>query len=195
MLDSSLNPTSALRAARDGGRRVWKTASRGALMSGMILLSCWARADVYQEVNEKINASQWTAAQTLIDKQLQKQPADPQMRLMRSQMQAAQGQTALAMESLQVLTQEFPELPEPYNNLAVLLAQQQRFDEALTNLKLAIRARSDYSLALENLGDIYIALARQSYLQAQKQPQSPFTSARLENKIQLTAPLLQPVKP
>ena len=195
MLDSFLNPTSALRAARDGGRRVWKAASRGALMSGMILLSCWARADVYQEVNEKINASQWTAAQTLIDKQLQKQPADPQMRLMRSQMQAAQGQTALAMESLQVLTQEFPELPEPYNNLAVLLAQQQRFDEALTHLKMAIRARSDYSLALENLGDIYIALARQSYLQAQNQPQSPFTSARLENKIQLTGRLLQPVKP
>jgi len=95
-------------------------ALRGVLMSWMAMVSCIALADVYTEVNEKISASQWTAAQTLIDRQLQKQPADPQIRLMQSQMQTAQGQTAQAIETLQGLTQEFPEVREPYNNLAVL---------------------------------------------------------------------------
>jgi Flp pilus assembly protein TadD len=165
----------------------------------MALTSCAALADVYTEVNDKINSSQWAAAQTLIDRQLQKQPADPQIRLMQSQMQTAQGQTAQAIETLQALTQEFPELPEPYNNLAVLLAAQQRFDEALNALTLAVRARPDYSLALENLGDVHTALARQAYLKAQNlPPQGPASfvmGQRLDTKIKLSAQLLQAAKP
>jgi tetratricopeptide (TPR) repeat protein len=103
------------------------------------------------------------------------------------------------METLQALTQEFPELPEPYNNLAVLLASQQRFDEALTALNLAVRARPDYSLALENLGDVHIALARQAFLKAQSLPtQGPtgyMTGQRLESKLKLSGQLLQAAKP
>ena len=176
---------------RTGSRTLCK-----ALLAGMALLSFSALADVYSELNEKINSAQWSAAQSLITQQLQKQPADPQIRLMQSQMQAAQGQTAQAMATLQALTQEFPELPEPYNNLAVLLASQQRYEEALAALRLAVRARPDYGLALENLGDVHAALARQYYLQSQKLPaQDPYVGARLTRKIQLTGQLLQAAQP
>lgn len=168
---------------------------RALVVALLALLASGAQADLYSEVNEKIASGQWSAAQSLIDRQLQKQPSDPQIRLMQSQMQTAQGQTAQAMATLQALTQEFPELPEPYNNLAVLLAAQQRFEEALGALTQAVRARPDYALALENLGDVHVALARQSYLQAQKLPQAPFLGARLDTKIQLTGQVIQPAKP
>jgi tetratricopeptide (TPR) repeat protein len=196
MHDQLLRPDPELHTPHGGSGRAGLFALRGVLMGWMALVSCIALADVYTEVNDKINASQWSAAQTLIDRQLQKQPADPQIRLMQSQMQTAQGQTAQAIATLQGLTQEFPELPEPYNNLAVLYAGQQRFDEALTALTLAVRARPDYSLALENLGDVHIALARQAYLKAKNLPaQGPLIGTRLESKIQLSGQLLQPTQP
>ena len=196
MLESFLRHATVFLTAQGGMLMSWMKALRCALLCGMILLSCWAHADLYQEVNDKISSGQWAAAQKLIDYQLKLQPADPQIRLMQSQIQTAQGQTALAIETLQALTQEFPELPEPYNNLAVLYATQQRFDEALTALTMAVRARPDYGLALENLGDVRIAMARQSYLQAQKMPlQGPYMGARLASKIQLTGQLLQPTPP
>jgi tetratricopeptide (TPR) repeat protein len=70
------------------------------------------------------------------------------------------------METLQSLTQSFPELPEPHNNLAALLARQNRYAEALVALQAAVRARPDYAIALENLGDVYMALAIQAYQSA-----------------------------
>jgi Flp pilus assembly protein TadD len=199
--DSELSPPQGgvAQAWAQGFRGTLRGVLRAALLSLMTLASCIALADVYTEVNDKISSGQWSAAQTLIERQLQKQPADPQIRLMQSQMQTAQGQTAQAIETLQALTQEFPELPEPYNNLAVLYAGQQRFDEAARALVLAIRARPDYSLALENLGDVLIAQARQSYLKAQSLPlpgaSAPLMGQRLANKIQLTGQLLQAAKP
>jgi predicted Zn-dependent protease len=169
---------------------------RVTLTALLSLVSCLALADVYTEVNDKINSSQWAAAQTLIERQLAMQPADPQIRLMQSQMQTAQGQTAQAIQTLQALTQEFPELPEPYNNLGVLYASQQRLDEALTALTLAVRARPDYILALENLGDVHIALAHQSFVKAQSLPaQLPLMAPRLARKIELIKQLLQAAKP
>ena len=195
MFNSRRPHPTAHQTACDDRRRVGVRSLRGGLLSLLALSAGLAWADIYQEVNDKISSSQWAAAQTLIDQQLKKQPADPQIRLLQSQMQTAQGQTALASDTLQALTQEFPELPEPYNNLAVLLAGQQRLDDALAALKLAVRARPDYSVALENLGDLYVALARQSYRQAQNQPLAPFIGARLDAKIQMTGQVLQPAKP
>lgn len=195
MFNSCRPHPTAHQTACDDRRRVGVRSLRGGLLSILALSAGLAWADIYQEVNDKISSSQWAAAQTLIDQQLKKQPADPQIRLLQSQMQTAQGQTALAIDTLQALTQEFPELPEPYNNLAVLLAGQQRLDDALAALKLAVRARPDYSVALENLGDLYVALARQSYRQAQNQPLAPFIGARLDAKIQMTGQVLQPAKP
>ena len=154
-----------------------------------------AWADVYTDVNDKINSGQLQAAQALITPHLEKQATDPQMRLMQSQIQSAMGQKAQAIETLEALTREFPELPEPYNNLAALYASDKRFDSALIALNQAIRARPDYTLALENLGDVYIALARQAYLKAKALPsQGPLVALRLDSKIQLTSQVLQPSK-
>lgn len=174
----------------------WRAVQHGLLLSLLTLSFSAAWADVYTDVNEKITTGQLQAAQALITRHLEKQPADPQMRLMHSQIQVAQGLQDQAIKTLQALTQEFPELPEPYNNLAVLYAGQKRFDSALTALNQAVRARPDYALALENLGDVHAALARQSYLKAKALPsQGPLVALRLDSKIQLTGQVLQPIKP
>ena len=173
----------------------WPCLRRAGVLA-LLTWAGWAWADVYSEVNDKITAGQFPAAQALISRHLEKQPTDPQMCLMQSQIQRAQGETAKAQATLEALTQEFPELPEPYNNLAVIYAGQQRYDTALIALNQAVRARPDYVLALENLGDVHVALARQSYRQAQAvSPLSPLVSLRLDSKIQLLGPVLQTAKP
>jgi tetratricopeptide (TPR) repeat protein len=88
------------------------------------------------------------------------------MRLLLSHIQTGLGQTQAAMDTLRALTLSFPELPEPHNNLAALLARANRHDEALLSLQAAIQARPDYALALENMGDLYVALAARAYGQA-----------------------------
>lgn len=129
-------------------------------------MSLSARADIYNEVNALVQTQQWDKAQALAQSHLTKAPTDPQMRLLQSHIQVGQGQKQAAMATLRDLTSSYPELPEPHNNLAALLAQDNRHDEALIALHAAIQARPDYALALENLGDLHLALAVRAFTQA-----------------------------
>ena len=64
---------------------------------------------------------------------------------------------------LRTMTEQFPELVVPYNNLAVLYAGQGRLEEARKTLEMAVSVQPDYATAYENLGDVYRALALSSY--------------------------------
>lgn len=64
------------------------------------------------------------------------------------------------------LTRDHPDLPEPYNNLAVVYAAQGKFDEAQDALSRAINTHPSYATAHENLGDIYAKMASRAYNQA-----------------------------
>ena len=152
-----------------------------ALSCALMALSAGARADLYSDVNRLIQSGQLEKAQQQVDQRLKTAPTDPQMRLLLSRIQDGQGQTAAAMETLLTLTRSFPELPEPHNNLAALLARQNRYAEALEALQAAVRARPDYATALENLGDVYIALAIQAYQNANKaMPSQPRAASKLK---------------
>ncbi|MEY4733458.1 MAG: hypothetical protein RLZZ464_1524 [Pseudomonadota bacterium] len=137
-----------------------------ALSCALMAWSAGALADLYSDVNRMINSGQWDKAQKEVDQRLKVAPTDPQMRLLLSRIQDAQGQTQAAMDTLQALTQSFPELAEPHNNLAVLLARENRHADALASLQAAVQARPDYAVALENMGDVYAALASQAYAKA-----------------------------
>src|SRR3989344_173131 len=93
-------------------------------------------------------------------------PRDPQLRFLRGVAQADSGKPADAITTFTKLTEEYPELPEPYNNLAVLYANQNQLDKARTALEMAIRTNPSYATAHENLGDIYAKLASQAYNKA-----------------------------
>ena len=90
-------------------------------------------------------------------------PRDAQGRFLKGLIFIETGRQAEAITAFTQLTEDFPELPEPYNNLAVLYAQQKQYDKARTALEMAIRTHPSYSIAHENLGDVYAKLASQAY--------------------------------
>jgi Flp pilus assembly protein TadD/ketosteroid isomerase-like protein len=125
-----------------------------------------AQSDDYAEVNRLMRAGQLTEALTKVDAYLAAKPKDPQMRFLKGVIQTEGGKPADAIATFSKLTEEFPELPEPYNNLAVLYAGQSQFDKARAALEMAIRTNPSYATAHENLGDVYAKLASQAYSKA-----------------------------
>jgi tetratricopeptide (TPR) repeat protein len=99
---------------------------------------------------------------------LQKNPRDVQVRFMRGVILSDLKRPADAIAVFEAMTQDFPELPEPYNNLAVLHAAQGRYEQARSLLQRATAVQPNYVTAHENLGDLYMAMAAQAYEQALK---------------------------
>jgi tetratricopeptide (TPR) repeat protein len=129
------------------------------------LLGPWhaVRADDAADVNQLLRAGRHAEALARADQALAGKPRDPQMRFLKGVVQTEAGRTADAIATFTQLTQEFPELPEPYNNLAVLYAGEAQFDKARAALEMAIRVNPAYAIAHENLGDVYARLASQAY--------------------------------
>jgi tetratricopeptide (TPR) repeat protein len=125
-----------------------------------------AQADEYAEVNRLVRAGQLNEALGKVDQYLSTKPRDPQMRFLKGVIQTESGKPADAIATFSKLTEDFPELPEPYNNLAVLYAGQSQFDKARAALEMAIRTNPSYATAHENLGDVYAKLASQAYSKA-----------------------------
>jgi tetratricopeptide (TPR) repeat protein len=93
----------------------------------------------------------------------QAQPKDPQARFLKGLLLTEQKKTAEAITVFTGPHRGLPELPEPYNNLAVLYASQGNYDKAKSALELAIHTHPSYATAHENLGDIYAQLASRAY--------------------------------
>lgn len=104
----------------------------------------------------------------IVDTALKTFSTDAQLRFIRGMALNALNRLPAAEAEFAALTREFPELPEPYNNLAVVRAAQGKLDQALLALEDAIRAVPDYAVAHENLGDIHAQLAARSYRAAQR---------------------------
>jgi len=125
-----------------------------------------AHADEYTDVNDLVRSGQLTQALTKADQYLAAKPRDPQMRFIKGVIQTEAGKPSDAISTFTKITQDYPELPEPYNNLAVLYAGQNQFDKARAALEMAIRTNPSYATAHENLGDVYARLASQAYSKA-----------------------------
>jgi Tfp pilus assembly protein PilF len=115
------------------------------------------------EANGMIHEGQYVTALAKIDDVLAKDARNPQARFLKGIVQTDLGDTDEAAATFRGLTEDFPELPEPHNNLAVIWAQQGRYDKAKTELELALAASPDYAIAHENLGDVYTRLAGSEY--------------------------------
>lgn len=116
-----------------------------------------------QDINKLLKAGQAQQALDRVNTYLNSKPKDPVGRFIRGLAQAELGKTNDAILTFQALTEDFPELPEPYNNLAVLYSSKGQFEKARVALELAIQTHPSYSTAHENLGDIYAKLASQAY--------------------------------
>ncbi len=115
------------------------------------------------EIQRLMKQGQMPQALEKVDIYIATKPKDAQGRFLKGLILTEVGRPADAIAVFTKLTEDFPELPEPYNNLAVLYAQQKQYDKARTALEMAIRTHPSYSIAHENLGDVYAKLASQAY--------------------------------
>ena len=125
-----------------------------------------AHADDYADVSRLIRSGQSAEAMAKAEQYLAAKPRDPQMRFLKGVIQTESGKSSDAIATFTKITEDYPELPEPYNNLAVLYAGQSQFDKARAALEMAIRTNPSYATAHENLGDVYARLASQAYSKA-----------------------------
>jgi ketosteroid isomerase-like protein len=136
------------------------------VLTAALLAAGAARADEYGDVNQLLRSGKHAEALGKADQYLAGKPKDPQMRFLKGVILTEAGRQPEAITVFQKLTEDYPELPEPYNNLAVLYAGQAAFDKARAALEMAIRTNPSYATAHENLGDVYAKLASQAYSRA-----------------------------
>jgi tetratricopeptide (TPR) repeat protein len=122
-----------------------------------------APADDLRDAQKLYNQGKLQPALDKVDEFLKAQPRDPQGRFLKGLVLTEQKRTQDAIQVFTGLTEDFPELPEPYNNLAVLYASQGNYEKAKSALELAIHTHPTYATAHENLGDIYAELASRAY--------------------------------
>jgi Flp pilus assembly protein TadD/ketosteroid isomerase-like protein len=135
-----------------------------ATLLGFILCSAsWAQTDELQDATRLLRQGQSAQALDKVNQFLSAKPRDAQGRFLRGLILVEQNKTAEAISVFTKLTEDYPELPEPYNNLAVLYASQGQYDKAKTSLEMSIRTHPSYATAYENLGDVYAKLATQAY--------------------------------
>jgi Flp pilus assembly protein TadD len=144
----------------------FRTASAASCLVAIAAALCLpfsARADDYGDVNQLMRSGKLPEALAKADQYLTAKPRDPQMAFLKGVVLGEQGRTADAIAAFTKLTEDYPELPEPYNNLAVLYAGQSQFDKARAALESAVRVDPGYAVAYENLGDVYARLASQAW--------------------------------
>ena len=137
--------------------------SAALLASVLSLASAPLRADDVQDASRLLRQGQHAQALEKINQHLSSKPRDPQARFLKGLILAEQNKATEAIDIFTKLTQDYPELPEPYNNLAVLYAAQGQYEKARQSLELSIRTHPSYATAYENLGDVYTKLASQAY--------------------------------
>jgi tetratricopeptide (TPR) repeat protein len=120
-------------------------------------------ANAYEDASKLFTQGNYAAALEKIETVISANPRDARARFLKGLILDKQNKPADAIKVFTALTEDYPELPEPYNNLAVLYASQGQYDKARKSLEMAIRTHPSYAIAHENLGDVYAKMASEAY--------------------------------
>lgn len=151
-----------------------------------------------KRIDDQLARKQYAEALAELDKDVASQPRNAQARFQRGVALAGLGRADDAIVAFSQMTQDFPELPEPYINLAALYAERGELLRARDSLIMANRVAPENALAQSNLGDIYVRLAAQSYQSAIKlNPKNATARARLDAlpNVPGVRPVAAPAKP
>ena len=143
----------------------FRLAAISLLWLNLVLLAAPALADPAQ-VQKLIADGQLDKALSMTQAELAKDKTNVSYRFLKGLILARQEKLEQARDVFIDITRTNPELPEPYNNLAVVYASMGDFDQAREALEQAINTHPSYATAHENIGDIYARLASQAYNQA-----------------------------
>ena len=137
-----------------------------ALGAALLLLSqmqAGIAANSYEDASKLFKQGNYAGALEKIETVITANPRDARARFLKGLILTEQSKPADAIKVFTSLTEDYPELPEPYNNLAVLYASQGQYDKARKSLEMAIRTHPSYAIAHENLGDVYAKMASEAY--------------------------------
>lgn len=144
----------------------------------------------HDEVQKAMGQRKWDRALEQIDTYLQERPRDPQMRFWRARLleQLQRGDEAFVV--YEELAQDYPELAEVQNNLGVMYATRGNLGQAKSAFENALRNNPNFATAHENMGDILLHLARQSF--AKSAELDPIAAKSPQKKMLALDPILQP---
>lgn len=128
-------------------------------------------------------------AKKTLESALGEDPNNARMRFALALMRMESGETAQAETLLRRLTEDFPDLPDPFNNLAVILAGRGDLDAALDALQRAVTLQPEHVQAQENLGDVLLQMAARAYGVASRP--GPQSSLNAGLKLRRTQELLR----
>ena len=135
----------------------------------------------HNDVRKLLRQAKYSQALLLVNKGLANNPRDPQMRFWQGFIFEQLGQPDMALEVYLSLTQDYPELAEPHNNLGVLYAAKGDYPNAKASLDAALRANPNYAAAHENMGDLLVNMARQSYERSlASEPRQRYPTQKIE---------------
>jgi Flp pilus assembly protein TadD len=133
---------------------------------GVFVAAAGAQESELAQIEELMKQKRHEQALERVDSYLAKRPREPRGRFLKGVILSEQKKVPDAIKVFVELTHDFPELPEPHNNLAVLHAGQGEYEKARAALEMAVRSNPRYAVAYENLGDVYARMAGQSYEKA-----------------------------
>jgi tetratricopeptide (TPR) repeat protein len=105
----------------------------------------------YKQARQRLNAF------------MKRHPEDIQARFLQGLVLLREGRIKRATAVFETITQEYPDLPESYNNLAVLYAAQGQYEKARDILLAAMHTHPSYAKVHENLGGVYAKMASLAY--------------------------------
>lgn len=159
------------------------------LLAALAMAATGARADETAELRALIARGDLPAALARAELAVAAQPRDPQLRFLRGVVLMDLGRDAEALEAFTRLTQEHPDLPDPYNNIGLLQARAGRPEAALAALQEALRCDPSHRIARANLGQVHLMLAVKTWDQlARSGPQDPALLRKLDAARALLAP-------
>ena len=138
-------------------------ALRAAILALTVCFGTPLLADTLADVQRLIKKGQYPQALAMVDSYLGTSPNDAQANFLKGVIYSETDKTDEAIAVFARLTEDYPEFPESYNNLAVLYARQKQYEKARMALEMAIQTHPSYATAHENLGDLYARLANQAY--------------------------------
>lgn len=133
------------------------------MLAGLLLSVPASAAEDLKEISGLVTQGKHARALDKVNDYLADNPGDVQGQFLKGVILAEQSKRDEAIRIFTTITEEHPELPEPYNNLAVLYADQGNYEKARNALERAIKTHPSYATAHENLGDIYAKMASDAY--------------------------------
>ena len=127
-----------------------------------------AAADEVSDINALFQQGHQAKALERVEAFLAINPRDTRARFLKGVILTDLGKNTEAIRIFSTLTKDFPDLPEPYNNLAVLYALEGDYERARSTLETAIKKNPNYGIAYENLGDLHAKIASQNYEKARQ---------------------------